>query len=339
MKRFLLVLGTVLFLALLVVPSTPASAAGANCVAAPGSGPVGTVFTVYCSGFLPGEVVNAWLTEPDGHAFADPYWLAMTEANKRADSSGNVTYTIVTATHELKVALGEWALTVQGGVSTGIARFTINGGTVGVSGATLAVQGNWVYGEYFLPGEVVTVWLEYPNADCSGTWFPVDVGLSTAFYGNVTADNAGEIAFYFNPGSLSCKGKYHIVARGNSSGWGADAYWTTPNVVVNATASLVASSETVGAYGDTITFYGSGFSPNEILSCWTTNPQGHVVYLDPSADGSGSFAFVYGTGADWWGLWQTSEGPLGEWAMTCRGNSSGLIGIARYTVVGNAIDP
>ena len=34
-----------------------------------------------------------------------------------------------------------------------------------------------------------------------------------------------------------------------------------------------------------------------------------------------------------------SQGALGMWAMSCRGNSSGNVGIAWFTMVGGTLDP
>jgi hypothetical protein len=45
-----------------------------------------------------------------------------------------------------------------------------------------------------------------------------------------------------------------------------------------------------------------------------------------------SFSFAFGPGL-------YSEGALGVWAMTCRGDSSGALGVATFTLVGGSVDP
>ncbi len=339
MKRLLFVLVAVLFLALFAVPSTPARADSsllAGCFSTPSSGPVGTVFAVTCTGFAPEEMVTAWATEPDGMVWAF--------RGAKVGKDGSITYVMPTHFGTAALALGEWAFTLKGATSglTMIGRFTVTGGKAGVSGATLFINSKgFVTGTGFAPFETVTLWVDFPNGDCSGTWFTMFVfgepGLSSLWAGDIKADAAGDIAFQFGVSTFYCQGQYHIVARGNTSGIGGETWWTTTNHPVTTSALLVASPSTGFLVDDFITFTGSTFGANEPVNCWLTNPQGRVTNLGTfKTDAAGNFAFGYPTGL----MSVVGEGPVGEYAATCKGANSGLTGIARFTLTGHpVVDP
>jgi hypothetical protein len=356
MKRTLFVtLGTALFLALLLWTSRTASAANTTCVSNPSKGNIGTTFTLSCTGFVPGEHAFAWFTEPDGHVFA-----LNSLSDLRADSSGVVSVSFPTTLTGLattlggslrevhaNLALGQWAATVKGSSAIGLAYFWLNGGTEGVSGASLNVTSSgFVTGNGFAPGERVEIWYDYPNGDCSGicvsTWGlypdkPGGMGLSTVTYGSVTASSAGSIAFQFALGSTECKGTYHIVARGNTSHNGADGWWTTPNVDVTTNATMIANPTSTSAWRGSIQFFGSGFNANSHVFLWQTTPQGQVIAEGSVPTGSaGTFVFTLDTGDDL-GFAASSEGALGQYALTASDGTH--TAIANFWIYGNITDP
>lgn len=260
-------------------------------------------------------------------------------------------------------------------------------------------------GSGFAPNEVVTFWLEAPQGGCPswtthnkyqvGTIFfgvfrdyqnwqvnsPVFEGFGSQLIGSVDADSNGNasvgIAFY----SFECEGDWHMVARGNASGLGADTHITLTGNAVTTTAWLAADKTTVTGIFDTVNFNGSGFGALEHISCWLTSPRGQTLGYPSKlettvdvtvpgvsnqfikdkeyfADGSGNVAFDLVTGSALTKIDETisfggntltgsvniehpvqSEGALGEWAMSCRGDTTGNIGIARFTIVGGFIDP
>lgn len=342
MKRTLfLVLGTVLLFSLLMVANSPANASGlaALCSSDPASAPAGALITVTCEGFVPGEITNAWLTEPDGNAFSVS---GIGINDSKADAKGVVVYRFLTGGSDGKASLGTWAMTVKGKNVIGIARFRLTGGTEGVSGATVTIVGSELFGSGFAPNEIVTIWFDFPNGDCSGN-FDEGPGTSTAFGTDVKADASGNISTFIplGPpgGGFDCAGFYHIVARGNTSHLGGDAYFKTPNHPVTTSAFLTASPSLVLALGELITFSGSGFAPLESVNCWETTPQGAVPGADDvKADASGQIAFGFHTGFNGMGFMVT-EGATGDWFMTCRGNVSGRTAIAHFRIVGGIIDP
>jgi hypothetical protein len=133
---------------------------------------------------------------------------------------GNVTYLVPTAfPPNATLASGTWRLTVEQGNLVGIAEFTIMGGSEGVSGASLVASADTfgpgqvvrIIGSGFASGEVVTVWFDFPNSECSSMTehhgnfftFPFFVGLGSVLYGNLTANPPGNISFNFGPPEAS----------------------------------------------------------------------------------------------------------------------------------------
>jgi hypothetical protein len=362
MKRMLIVLGAVLLLALVVVPTAKtANAANVFCYATPSSAPVSSTVRILCSGFDPNTWVYAYYTEPDGAAVAF--------GGFKTDVGGNVAISFFCDQRPFfTCASGTWSMTVQelsGGVPvlTGIAQWTVTGGTEGVSGAFLTHSGpvNWdgvakgvahFMGSGFASGEIVTVWIDFPNSDCSSGTLHFDTalniqvfnGIGTFLWGNVTANPPGNIAFdVFFPVAF-CEGEYHIVARGNASGRGAEDWLTVTGNAVTETALLTVRPTSTSAMFGFLSFTAYGYRPFEYLTCWLTSPQGQVFPYFPfgtqtMTDAAGVWGFNIFTGSAFPGFGIASEGALGEWAMTCRGNRSGRNGIARFTIVGNMVDP
>lgn len=367
--RWSLLLGAVLLLALIALPGATAQAANVPCTVNPASGPVGTVFTVTCQGFAPNTTGYAWATEPDGTAWGiGPVTI---------NSAGIGTVVFGSKVDSLaSINLGTWAITIEQGGSDGIGRFTVTGGTEGVAGAVMSANpgtitnkgATIITGMGFAPGEIVSVWEDFPPGGCSGMTlhagggrFPVQdtllpvgpaMGWGTVIFGNFKATDAGTLGFVWSPsmGSFGaqCLGLYHIVGRGNSSGRGAEAWVQVNGKSVTETAVLTANPSSVVALFGHIAFSGMGFGPGEFVNCWLTSPEGAVIVYLPNAhfraDDAGTFGFTMTTGTNVVmsgvpGGGFSSEGALGEWAMTCRGVDSGRLGIARFTVFGNAVDP
>jgi hypothetical protein len=257
-------------------------------------------------------------------------------------------------------------------------------------------------GNGFAPGEIVSFWVDPPNGGCSN-WtehsaiegvvdIPPGVNIDALIVenspvsewgvqrlGDAKAGADGSVAFNVYFDMSDCEGEYHLVARGNTSGWGADTYVTLIGNAVTADAWLTASPGAVSGLFDHIWFYGTGFAPGEHVSCWLTSPQGQTMSLPAFsgfngnisapgvfqsihdrqvfADAGGNFAFDIVTGTfyaslhgayDLGGLDLSnktlkqpyqSEGAIGEYAASCRGDTSGSIGIARFWVTGNELTP
>ncbi len=207
---------------------------------------------------------------------------------------------------------------------------------------------------------------------------PIYDGIGAFAFDSVKADgggNASTQAFFF---SVACEGDWHFVARGNSSGWGGDTHLTVIGNPITTNATLTASPGTVTALFDKVWFSGSGFGANEHVTCWLTSPQGqtlsfpNALFFDISfpplltqksrqlfSDGGGNISFDLVTGSIYYKIDAAlvvtgvgsfnfedtdyipvaSEGALGTWYMTCRGDSSGATAIAPFTITGGFVDP
>lgn len=334
------------------------AASGAWCWSDPEKGPVGTVFTVYCSGFSPNTHVSTYVVEPDGAA---ANW-----GSSKTNETGDVSFSFYSAWQPYGgAALGKWTFVTEklGLAKTvlerGTASFQVTGGTEGVSGADIWTDADvlekgktmTLYGSGFKPYEIVTVWIEFPNGDCSSFTehippyvnLPVFYGESTEWSGDVKADGNGAFAVSAWGYSWSCEGKYRLVARGNSSGYGDETWFSLIGNAVETNAWLSADKALVGAINEYISFSGSGFGANESVTCWLRTPQNQALQVynipDIKTDGSGAFSFTTWTGGYFPGYNYFSEGALGVYAMSCRGNLSGATAIAEFTVTGGIVDP
>lgn len=362
MKRILLLCGIlVLFVLFSIHAPTARAAADAWCNSSPARAAIGTNVVFSCGGFDPNTYVFPYYVQPDGAAEAGP--LDYADPSK-TDASGQVTFVFPTGGDgTFTFAVGKWTLVVEqlglGHTVVHRAEGTvfITGGTEGVSGAVLRSSADsvfkgedWVmYGSGFAPFEIVTIWGENPNGECSTFAFNTGIGFNDyhldgvdSFYnGDIKADAAGN--FTADWGSFfpeDCQGKWHFVARGNASKRGADTFVTVKGLGVKESAYLVADKNPVMALFDTLSLTGWGYAAGEHITCWTTDPQGRAVILGESkADAGGNMTFSWYTGSFVPGFPVTSQGPLGEWAATCKGDSSGEIGIAHYRLTGNPVDP
>ncbi|MGB8646941.1 MAG: hypothetical protein WCF84_17020 [Anaerolineae bacterium] len=192
-------------------------------------------------------------------------------------------------------------------------------------------------------------------------------GFSTGGGWMLKADGGGDIALMLSPEDATCEGTYHWVAKGSTSGNSAETWVTVTAHAPSLGASLVASPSTVFGLRETATFMGSGYTPGEAVTCWNTSPQGQAfvvsllsgtvtigkVIENPGtivAGPGGTFSFDITTGSDLIFAVNfknthvhfdeaANEGALGQWAMSCRGNTSGVVGVADYTVTGMPVEP
>lgn len=369
MKRFGLVLLSIfLLVALMAVPSSARAEGDATCVSDPPSGPVGTVFIITCYGFSPNTWIYPYTVEPDGTAIAGPQNFIDIA---KSDAGGTVTFAYPTKILQpgfgWTQALGTWTLVAEeiglakSVVHRGVVSINLYGDAEGVSGAQLwanqsvvviGQDGLILYGSGFQPFEMVSLWFEQPNGECSSFTIHTDFGFNDFYWSGdqvlalttVKADAAGSFSVPVDLFPDMCQGEYHLVARGNASGWGGDTRVTIGGPSVTETASLVANTNPVYAQNDVLSFTGWGFQPFEHITCWLTTPgpQSRTstwFYSDIKADAGGSFTTTGITGAFTPDFPIVSEGAPGEWAMTCRGDVSGATAIARYLVVNIAVDP
>jgi len=354
-----------LFSLMAISVPTAHAGTGAQCSSDPSEIHIKESVVISCSGFSPNTAVTAYYVEPDGAATALGAFSTL-----KTDETGQIAFGlnsyINSDSGHVGMALGNWTVVVdQKGLANAIlaegqATFRVIGGSEGVSGATLVssaakitkAESVTIYGSGFAPNERVSFWWEYPNGDCSSFTYhdffyntPAFRGFSSFELGTVSADAFGEVVFNVGWNYTACEGTYRIVARGNSSGLGAETWVTVTGLAVNANASLTASPNKVAALFDWVYFTGSGFGANEPISCWLRTPQNQVTVVDQlwqapvKSDAGGNFSFSIYTGSFFPPFPYASEGALGVYAMTCRGNLSGANGIAEFTVTGGTFDP
>lgn len=368
--RKIFVSAFVLFLfALLVMPTaTTFAAADASCTANPPSGPIGTVFVITCTGYDANTGVFAYLVEPTGTAVGPHVWGG---GASKTDASGAVTYYVGSKFGNIVAAqYGDWHIAVEqlglakSVVHRGETSWHITGGTEGVDGAATLwmsqttvhklVDAPTLYGAGFAPFEPVSIWMEFARGQCATVTYHFPSGNETSLGGisvfgidTVKADAGGSFAeFLGTTAGDNCEGTYHMVARGMTSGHGAVVEFIVTGNAIHPTIWMEAYPSVQSAEpGKVISFTGAGFQGGEHVSCWVTESRGHTVAVPGIyADAVGNIALSITTGAinSYYALgfpMTNSEGPLGEWHMTCRGDVSGLEGLATYTLVGGMVDP
>lgn len=362
---FMLLACTFLGLGLL---ATPAQAAGAKCWSDPTSGPPGTSFYIWCSGFSPNIHVNVYVVEPDGRAVSAAQITGFTSnvggASILTDLAGNAAFWWHSAgggNQGFAHQIGTWTWVVHelgpGNtvVAQGTTSVTIESVAAPLSGAKLyASTSDWMTwsftGSGFARDETVNVWVSLP-ANCSGRLNveaaladePAIQGLFDGFVGpsNVKADEGGNIAFTIVFSSRACRGFYTVSARALGSGAGAEVTIEVRggSVAESVGASLTVVPDSVDALNSNITLLGSGFGASTVVNCWATRPDGRTFKVgDVKTDAGGSFALTaHASGMDSFAPY-ASEEP-GWWAATCRAPSNGTTAIARFLVYGLTSDP
>ncbi len=368
----------VLFSAAFFAPQITNAAESALCDAEPHEIAQGETTVIACVGFSALTYVNVYYAEPDGTAVAF--------GSIKTDASGSVAFGFTNGVKDqYSFQIGTYKFVIQElGLAETILRYgtveiTLKGDGDHVAGASLYADKS-VYdrsretilltGAGFLPGEMVTLWIQRPTLCSSYTGHYVD-GKNGATFENIAifdlvgtyavdgikANGAGGFITERFFGSDACEGTWRYAARGNTSGLGAWTEIVLTGASVTTNAWLVPSKTSVGAFNDSISFYAYGFGANEIINCWTTSPDGRAVpygiqgsfdQIKIRAGGDGVIYLRTGSriispddpfynGDEVTPL--MSEGSLGEWAMTCTGLASGSTAIARYTVYGGTLDP
>jgi hypothetical protein len=189
-----------------------------------------------------------------------------------------------------------------------------------------------ILGAGFQPGEQVIFWRQSPDQQI----FPLtDVAV---------ADGNGAISgarIQFATGKKDQQGIWFIVGVGTASGRrGVAAFQLgsppqpgpcgnvgpAPQPPPPAESTLTVAPAS-GPVGQTFTANGRGYQSGESVSVWLTAPDQSVraVTNDARADRNGNLSVAI----------TTDQGfASGRWAVTARGNSSGLTGIAYFTLGG-----
>lgn len=374
MRTTLKLLILLLVLASFGLIASPAQAAKGSwvCAVSPGSGPVGTTFTIACSGFTPNRTVNIWANEPDGRTSGlNIYGFFPT--NVGVDGKGVVTFNFATMIPGFfAVGAGDYIFTIRqptldgGGASDVIAMVTVHvrGSTGVLKGATLSskslgfqrdpfsvgpLQQFEIMGTGFVPGENANVWVTQPPAAfCSG--LGIDqltlgtlAGNGSSIWsapGTVSADGSGDIDFVISFRPSACVGVYQVSVRAPRSGIGGftNVTVTGKGAPTGGNGTITVTPDRVLAFHSLHTVSGSGFPADTNLNCWYTRPDGRVLFFinfNASTDASGSFS-VQSVLDDFPPF--TSTEP-GWWHVTCATPSQSASGVGKFLVVQGFVDP
>lgn len=171
-------------------------------------------------------------------------------------------------------------------------------------------------GAGFEPGERVSVWITYPDYRVYGV-------------AELETNSEGAFSYPYLPDFLGATftptGAYTYTAHGQSSG---REVYASINVSIGAGAgpstgvSLVAEPGR-DAQGSYFAFGGAGYAASETVALWLRYPDNTVADLGRTRAGSdGTIShLIYVSGA-----------PVGHYALTARGLSSGANGIAEFDV-------
>lgn len=329
----------------LALTAAPAQAGGASCWADPTAGPPGTTFGIYCSGFSPFANVNAYVVEPDGRAVSAGQVIGLSVI--KASSSGSVSFAWHSqdGSQELPFGgafahqIGNWTWVVrelgpaQSVVAEGQTTVTVKSKDAPQSGAWLDAKSSdwmtwWFTGGGFAPNETVNVWVTLPpncsgrdNVEAASADDPYIQGLFDGFFGptNVKADEGGSIGFSVVFSSRACLGNYAVTAHALGSGAGSIVWFEVKGkeVATSGGTWITANPNDVDALNPLLTLFGYGWEPYEVVSCWTTRPDGRAFPVgNVKADASGSFALdIHASGFDSFSPY-ASEEP-GMWSATC----------------------
>ena len=175
-----------------------------------------------------------------------------------------------------------------------------------------------VSGTGFRANELVGLWITLPTG---AVW-----GLDND---NIRADHAGAFVAPVTLDGSYPTGLHHISARGKVSGRGDI---TPVNLLASgaeaAAETALSVAPTAARQLERVELVGSGFTSYEQVSMWLTLPDGAVL-------GQG----VWQAGADGRlgrSVYLSGELPVGEYALSARGNTSGRIAIAYFTLLAGA---
>ncbi|MBX0326272.1 hypothetical protein K2Z83_01005 [Oscillochloris sp. ZM17-4] len=171
-------------------------------------------------------------------------------------------------------------------------------------------------GQGFSPGEAVAVWITYPDFRVYGV-------------AEVVANGDGSFSYPYLPDFLGATftptGKYTYTAHGKDSGREVYAdisvgIGAAPGTSAGVTLTAEPGKDSQGSY---FVFRGSGYWGGEGVAVWLRYPDNSLVDLGRvSAGPAGSIEYIlYVTGV-----------PVGHYAFTGRGLSSGANGIAEFDV-------
>jgi hypothetical protein len=305
---------------LVILASVRPAVAESPPTVSPETGPPGTRFLFFASGFAERDRLSFWLNRPDGQVEV-PY----VPEEHRANTSGEAVWTWESSAEGSQ--RGTWQMVAHG--RSGVERVITF--TIGDPPAPSAPQPYNVaprsglagtlfvfYAAGFTAREFVDVQVRGPD----GTTVPFgDKSLVVS----EPATDAGRIdGSWTSPGSAA-PGDWQIIARGAESG-----VTQTITVTITARANTAVQLTAIpneGTPGMRFSFSGAGFTPDEEITVWLNLPDGRVVatevegILRAAPDGRIGWTWV-----------APADGPLGAWQMVAHGVKSSVEAVAPLTL-------
>jgi hypothetical protein len=279
---------------------------------------IGTPVTFSGSGFTANEHISLWETGPDS--------IVTPLSGTGTDSTGafNVSITFPTA--------GNWQITAQG-LTSGVQ--VIGHYAVGTTGATsssvvptngggfspvppVALGAPVTFsGSGFNGGETIKLWDTAPNAIVTPL-SDVAADSSGRFTATVTFPDVGnwQITAHGIVSLHEVIGRYTITSDGTGTTTSTAPATTTSTGAIAATTGVI--NTTVST---TISFMPTGYTAGELVSVWSTGPDGSVTTLDTmQASSTGQVTIP------------ASFASAGLWQITAQGRTSGRSVVGRYQV-------
>lgn len=284
-------------------PAAPPAPAQAT----PPSGPRGTTFSFFASGFTADEKIAAWLVGPDGR---DRDLVPGVDPGLNADGKGELRWSWAAPDDAL---LGQWR-TIARGRDSNVERvltFTVTGTelpqpTAGVSPASGP------------PGTAFTFFVEGLSAgEELGTWLIAPSGERRDATPYLRASDAGRADWsWLAPGDAQ-GGEWQMVVRSKLTTYEAIIRFTVtgnnpPPASPGAQGGVTPPS---GPAGSTFRFTVGGMAPNETVYYWATAPDGKPVP-------NGVTAQAFPNGQATWDYTISDLAQAGTWIMTARGAQS-----------------
>jgi hypothetical protein len=279
---------------------------------------IGVPVSFSSNGFTANESISLWETAPDSTV------TGLTGTQADGNGAFNVSVTFPTA--------GNWQITAHG-VTSGVeiigryavgttatsgSSFVPTAGSQGFSTVPPVALGSAVTfsGNGFNSGEDIKMWETAPDTSVAALSDVAADGTGT-FTATITFPSIGnwQVTAHGKDSLHEVIGRYTITSDGSAVG----STVASSGVIAPTTSTTGATIGTTT--GTTVNFLPTGYNAGEIVSVWSTGPDGSVTTLDSTQASSSGRAVI-----------SVSFASAGLWQITAQGRTSGHIVVGRYQV-------
>jgi hypothetical protein len=285
----------------------------------PSTGPAGTTFRFYAAGFKPGELLEYWLTSPEGETVSDNIPVY-------ANNQGGV---VLQWASPADTVGGQWMITIQGArhLHEVILEFVVQGPQAtpapteyatppaGKPGTTFTF-----FAEGFESGAVVGWWATSPTGEV------LQGGI------DVTANRQGELRWSWTAPDNAMPGAWMMTAESKESLFQKTIWFEIlpPDVAPTPTPAPSGVTPSAGPPGTTFTFETSELMPGENVGYWVTAPDRSIYpspnngEYNPNADEQGRLVLQ----------WTAPEDAMpGEWMMVIQSAPTDQVNVEANSLV------